>query len=80
MPLPPKLRFVDKVGRIDWRTITEIDVEQLTREPNLPQLQKLLQNLTYSKLDYEDMERMGDSHFVKLFRLSQLSLEYLIYT
>jgi len=23
---------------------------------------------------------MGDSHFVKLFRLSQLSLEYLIYS
>ena len=26
------------------------------------------------------MERMGDAHFVKLFRLAQLSIEYLIYT
>jgi zinc finger protein DZIP1 len=26
------------------------------------------------------MERMGDAHVVKLFRLAQLSIEYLIYT
>ena len=26
------------------------------------------------------MERLGDAHFIKLFRLSQLSIEYLIYT
>lgn len=26
------------------------------------------------------MERMGDAHFVKLFRLAQMSIEYLIYT
>ena len=26
------------------------------------------------------MERLGDTHFIKLFRLSQMSVEYLIYT
>ena len=26
------------------------------------------------------MERLGDTHFIKLFRLSQMSIEYLIYT
>ena len=26
------------------------------------------------------MERIGDTHFIKLFRLSQMSIEYLIYT
>jgi hypothetical protein len=40
----------------------------------------MLQNLTYAHLDRDDMERLGDAHFVKLFRLSQLSIEYLIYT
>ena len=39
-----------------------------------------MQNLTYAHLDREDLERLGDAHFVKLFRLSQLSIEYLIYT
>ena len=43
-------------------------------------MEGLLQNLTYAHLDRDDLERLGDAHFVKLFRLSQLSIEYLIYT
>jgi hypothetical protein len=31
-------------------------------------------------LDRDDLERLGDSHFIKLFRLSQYSIEYLLYT
>jgi len=50
------------------------------RDVDLRQLEQLLQNLTYAQLDREDLERMGDAHFVKLFRLAQLSIEYLIYT
>jgi len=48
--------------------------------PDLEKLEQLLQNLAFSKLDWSDMERMGDSHFVKLFRLAQLSIEYLVFT
>jgi len=36
--------------------------------------------MTFAKLCSEDHSRLGDAHFVKLFRLSQLSMEYLIYT
>jgi zinc finger protein DZIP1 len=57
-----------------------IDVERITTDVDLRTLETLLQNITYSLLDREDLERMGDAHFVKLFRLSQLSIEYLIYT
>lgn len=56
------------------------DIEKITSEVDLRALESLLQNITYSLLDREDLERMGDAHFVKLFRLSQLSIEYLIYT
>jgi zinc finger protein DZIP1 len=57
-----------------------IDIERITTDVDLRTLETLLQNITYSLLDREDLERMGDAHFVKLFRLSQLSIEYLIYT
>lgn len=56
------------------------DIERITTDVDLRTLESLLQNITYSLLDREDLERMGDAHFVKLFRLSQLSIEYLIYT
>lgn len=56
------------------------DVDRIATEMDLRSLESILQNITYSQLDREDLERMGDAHFVKLFRLSQLSIEYLIYT
>lgn len=56
------------------------DVDRIITDVDLHALESLLQNITYSLLDREDLQRMGDAHFVKLFRLSQLSIEYLIYT
>lgn len=44
------------------------------------QLEAMLQNITYAQLEREDFERMGDQHFVILFRIAQLSIEYLIFT
>ena len=46
------------------------DLDRITSEVDLRTLESLLQNITYSLLDREDLERMGDAHFVKLFRLS----------
>ena len=56
------------------------DIDQIISTVDLAQLESLLQNLTYANLDREDLERLGDTHFIKLFRLSQMSIEYLIYT
>ena len=56
------------------------DIDRLVGEVDLATLEQLLQNITYARLDREDLERLGDAHFIKLFRLSQLSIEYLIYT
>lgn len=56
------------------------NVEKIVEEVDLRQLEALLQNLTYAHLDRDDMELLGDAHFTKLFRLAQLSIEYLIYT
>lgn len=46
------------------------DVDRIATEMDLRSLESILQNITYSQLDREDLERMGDAHFVKLFRLS----------
>ena len=47
---------------------------------NLRDLEVLLENVTYAHLSRETMMRLGDAHFGKMFRLSQLSIEYLMYT
>lgn len=56
------------------------DIERIIRDVDLKQLESLLQNITFAQLDRDDLERLGDQHFIKLFKLSQLSIEYLLYT
>ena len=56
------------------------DVDKIVKEVDLKQIEGLLQNITYASLDRDDLERLGDAHFIKLFKMSQLSIEYLLYT
>ena len=67
-------------GRINWRQLMNVDLERVTKELDLATLETLLNNVTYAALDREDLERLGDQHFIKLFRVAQLTIEYLLYT
>jgi hypothetical protein len=83
-PVPPKFQFQERHGRLNWSQIMNADIETIAQQGDLRQLEALLQNITYAHLDRADMERFGDETFsnlfVKLFRLCQMSIEYLIYT
>jgi len=57
-----------------------VDLERVTKEIDLSTLESLLNNVTYANLDRDDFERLGDQHFIKLFRVSQLTIEFLLYT
>ena len=57
-----------------------VDLDRVVKEIDLSSLETLLNNITYASLDRDDIERLGDQHFIKLFRLSQLTIEYLLYT
>ena len=46
------------------------DIDKISQQVDLRQLESLLQNITYANLDRDDMERFGDENFLKLFRLS----------
>ena len=54
--------------------------DKITSEVDLRSLEALLQNITYARVEREDIDRFGDENFLKLFKLSQLSIEYLIYS
>ncbi len=56
------------------------DLDKINKEVDLKQLENLLSNIAFAQLDRDDLERLGDAHFIKLFRLSQYSIEYLLYT
>ena len=57
-----------------------VDIDKkIKNDMDLQTLETLLCNLTYASLDRDDYDRLGDANFVKLFRLSQYSVEYLLY-
>ena len=67
-------------GRINWRQLMNVDLDRVVKEIDLQTLENLLSNVTFASLDREDVDRLGDAHFVKLFRVAQLTIEYLLYT
>lgn len=50
------------------------------RETDIDKLERLLQNLTFSQLEKSDLKRVKDKNIIKLFKLGQLTTEYLLYT
>ena len=69
-PMPPKFRFSERRGRLNWRQIMQADAEKITSDVDLRALEALLQNITYARVEREDIDRFGDENFLKLFKLS----------
>jgi len=76
--LPP-FTFQEKTGYINWEQISKVDVESLKKNGDLSLIQNYAQGLVYSDLRKTDLDKINNPNFVKLFKLSQLSIEYLLY-
>ncbi|GLV41613.1 DZIP1 [Carabus blaptoides fortunei] len=62
----------------DRNGIALLDIERIIRERDIAIVDHHIQNILEYKLDIEET-RILDPNFVKLFRLSQLAVEYLTY-
>ncbi|CAG9318619.1 unnamed protein product [Blepharisma stoltei] len=87
IPLTPKLQtedassfaFKQRFGKINWEQIKYLDLDTAFQAGDIDNLQPIIENLTYSTIDREDLERIGDSNVLKIFKLSQLAIEYLLF-
>lgn len=70
--------FQQRRGKLDMRSLARIDIEQVIEETDVGTLQLHLENLTFADLTTDDMTSYTDEHFLKLFRMSQLTIEYLL--
>ena len=55
-------------------------MDRLIREADIDKLERLLQNVTFSQLEKPDLKRIKDKNIIKLFKLGQLTTEYMLYT
>jgi zinc finger protein DZIP1 len=72
--------FQQRRGHLNLRSLASIDLEKLVREVDVDLLQLHIENLTFCNLKEEDLKYMTDPQVVKLFKISQLIIEYLLYS
>lgn len=70
--------FQQRRGRIDLRSIARIDIDRVIEDVDIDTLQSHLESIAFADLNADDLAHYADEHFIKLFRLSQLTIEYLL--
>lgn len=72
--------FRQRHGHINLRKFESINLEKLIREVDIDILQQNLEEIAFSRLTENDLNYLSDRQIVKLFRLAQLTIEYLLYS
>ena len=72
-------QFQPRVGKINWRKIADVDLSLLSSTVNVDLLQELIENITFADVTESDLSYFTDSYFLKLFRIAQLTIEYLLF-
>ncbi len=70
--------FADRSTQLDLEAIRDIDLESIEKDVDIEALQKHLEPLVFGRLPEVLDAGEGHAAFRKLFRLSQLTLEYLL--
>lgn len=73
-------QFSQKEDVIRWNELEDLDIGHIEKTTDLHTLEKVLSHLTFAKMRKEDIDRIADPAFIKLFKLSQLSMEYMQFT
>ncbi|XP_078380805.1 uncharacterized protein LOC144663667 isoform X2 [Oculina patagonica] len=74
--------FGRRQEKIDWRRLASVDVDRIVREMDVKTLQDNIMHVTFSNIEAElGMQGAGfDPNYIKLFRLAQLIIEYLLHS
>ena len=72
--------FQQRRGHLNLRALANINLDKLVREVDIDLLQSQIENITFCNLKEEDLRYLTDPQIIKLFRVSQLMMEYLLYS
>lgn len=81
-PTVPPFKFRPRRENVDWRRISAVDVDLVVSELDVNALQEHVNMVTFCSLEGERCQRCQspvDPALVKLFRLAQLTVEWLLH-
>ncbi|XP_048454357.1 cilium assembly protein DZIP1 [Rhincodon typus] len=79
----PLFKFKTRHETVNWRRISAIDVDRVAHELDFVTLQENIMNITFCNMDTEKCpycQNPLDPTLLKLFRLAQLTIEYLLHS
>ena len=71
--------FQPRRGKLDWRSLSKLDLDRVVREVDIDSLAKHLQGVAFADVTADDLHWFSEADFMQLFRLLQLVCEYLLY-
>ncbi|XP_051568712.1 cilium assembly protein DZIP1-like isoform X2 [Myxocyprinus asiaticus] len=81
--IPPPFKFRARRESVDWRRINAVDVDRVACELDFHALQEHITAVTFCNVEGERCHRCQspvDLALIKLFRLAQLTVEYLLHS
>lgn len=81
--IPPPFKFRARRENVDWRRINAVDVDRVASELDCHTLQEHITEVTFCSVEGECCQRCQspvDPALIKLFRLAQLTVEYLLHS
>ncbi|KAK9806976.1 hypothetical protein WJX72_009222 [[Myrmecia] bisecta] len=79
-PVPVKaFHFDSRRTRIDWRILHGVDIDRVVRDTDLDALDRVVSIIAFGDIEAEDTRNLTELNFVKIFRLGQLTVEYLLH-
>lgn len=70
--------FRRRNGRLNWRQILNVDLERLVSEIDVETLQDNVEQITFADISEDDAVYFSEGNFIQLFRICQLTIEYLL--
>nr|CCM13901.1 hypothetical protein, conserved [Leishmania guyanensis] len=73
-------QFVQGNERLDWGILVSIDVERLMKSTNVGTLQRIIENIAFSRVTRDEAALLTPDHILHLFQLCQVVIQYLVYS
>ena len=78
-PSHPPFHFDSRRTRIDWRLLHSVDIAQVQARTDLNALDRVVDLVAHGDLEGEDVRNLSEVNFLKIFRLAQMMVEYLLH-
>ena len=72
--------FKERMGPLKWKELMKVDIDLLIKKNNISFLENYLENLIFSAVEENDLQIVSEEHILKLIKMYQHILEYLVHT